>query len=144
MVERANGLLPTTAMPWLLGAMVVALGYGSDLWLARIMPGEMYEMTDDLILGVAVGVVGSWWVRRRTTVIRNRLQRIAEINHLIRNELQIIVCSAAMTKNAGEMKHIENSAAQISRVLQELLGPDYVVSESEAMAASAAARTGTR
>ena len=111
---------------------MVILGYSSDFWLTRLLSNEMYELSDDLMLGILVGVVGSWWLRRRNRAIRHKLNRIANINHMIRNELEVITYSAysaQATSNAAEIKHIEWSVRQISWILRELLGPNYAEGE---------------
>ena len=134
MRTSAHKLLNTTAAPWILGAAVLILGYSSDIWLSRLLSNEMFELGDDVMLGIVVGIVGSWWLRRRNREIRNKLNRIANINHLIRNELEVITYSAQATSNAAEIKHIEWSVGQISWILRELLGPNYAVGEQEAVA----------
>ena len=134
MRASAHKLLHTTAAPWILGAAVVILGYSSDFWLTHLLSNEMYELSDDLMLGILVGVVGSLWLRKRNRAIRNKLNRIANINLLIRNELEVITYSAQATSNAAEIKHIEWSVGQISWILRELLGPNYAVGEQEAVA----------
>ena len=139
MTTSADKLLNTTAAPWILGAAVVIIGYSSDFWLTRLLSNEMYELSDDLILGILVGVVGSWWLRRRNRAIRHKLNRVANINHLIRNELEVISYSAQATSKAAEIKHIEQSVRQISWILRELLGPNYAAGEQEAVAMGAQA-----
>ena len=139
MTTSAHKLLQTTAAPWILGAAVVIFGYSSDFWLTRLLSNEMYELSDDVMLGLLVGVVGSWYLRRRNREIRHKLNRIANINHLIRNELEVITYSAQATSNAAEIKHIEWSARQISWILRELLGPNYAAGAPEAVAMRAEA-----
>ena len=139
MRTSAHKLLQTTAAPWILGAAVVLLGYSSDLWLSHLFTNEMYELSDDLVLGILVGVVGTWWLRRRNRAIRHKLNRVANINHLIRNELEVITYSAQATSQAAEIRHIEQSVRQISWILRELLGPNYLTGEPKAVAVGAQA-----
>jgi hypothetical protein len=108
------------------------LGYSSDLWLSHLLSNELYELGDDLVLGILVGIVGSWWLRRRNRAIRHKLNRVANINQLIRNELEVISYSAQATSKAAEIKHIEQSVRQISWILRELLGPNYAAVEQQA------------
>ena len=143
MKASTSGLLDTSAMPWVLGATVVLLGYSSDFWLTHLMSNEMYEIADDLLLGIIVGVIGTWWLRKRNRAIKHKLNRVANINHLIRNELEVILYSAHTTSNVKDIKHIEQSVGQISWILRELLGPDYVVGveNNSATHAQSAARS---
>ena len=139
MKASASKLLHTTAAPWILGAAVLLLGYSADFWLTRLLSNEAYELADDLMLGIVVGVAGTWWLRRRNRAIQHKLNRIANINHLIRNELEVITYSAQATSNTKEIKHIEWSVNQISWILRELLGPNYAVGEGSATMATEAA-----
>ena len=144
MRTSAHKLLQATAAPWILGAAVVILGYTSDLWLSHLLSNEMNDLADDLMLGILVGVVGSWWLRRRNHAIRQKLNRVVNINQLIRNELEVISYSAQATSKAAEIKHIEQSVRQISWILRELMGPSYAAGEQEtvAMGAQAAGPSG--
>jgi hypothetical protein len=113
----------SVAMPWLLGAAVFVLGYSSDIWLPRAHGSEFAELSDDLVLGLVVGMVGNWWLKRRNRQMTEKLRRVANINHLIRNELEVILYTAQGTSNVASIKHIEQSVGQISWILRELLGP---------------------
>ena len=115
----------SAAMPWLLAVAVFVIGYSSDIWLPRAHGSEFVEFSDDLVLAIMVGVVGSWWLRKRNRQMTEKLRRIASINHLIRNELEVILYSAHAAENAAKVKHIEQSVGQISWIVRELLGADY-------------------
>jgi hypothetical protein len=119
----------SVAMPWLLAAAVFVLGYGSDIWVPSIRASEYIELGDDLFLAIIVGVVGSWWLRKRNRQMTDKLRRVANINHLIRNELEVILYSAHGASTSGNIKHIEQSVGQISWILRELLGADYTTAE---------------
>lgn len=115
----------SVAMPWLLAVAVLVIGYSSDIWLSRPHASEFIELSDDLVLAIVVGVAGNWWLKKRNRQMIEKLRRMANINHLIRNELEVILYSAHAAENAANVKHIEQSVSQISWILRELLGADY-------------------
>ena len=115
----------SVAMPWLLAIVVFLLGYSSDIWLPRPHVSEFIELSDDLVLAIVVGVAGNWWLKKRNRQMIEKLRRVANINHLIRNELEVILYSARGPENTAKVKHIEQSVSQISWILRELLGADY-------------------
>jgi hypothetical protein len=125
----------SVAMPWLLGICLFILGYASDIWLSRARQSEWIELSDDLVLGLIVGIVGSLWLRRRNRQMCDKLRRIANINHLIRNELEVILYSAQGTTNSANVKHIEQSVGQISWILRELLGTNPTAGQPSAVSA---------
>ncbi len=61
-------------------------------------------------------------IERRRQVIE-RLRVIAEINHQVRNALELIQLSAVTTENEGAVRIIGEGVQRIERTLRELLGP---------------------
>jgi hypothetical protein len=127
----------SVAMPWVLGISLFVLGYAADIWLAGAWQSEWFDLADDLVAGVIVGIAGSLWLRRRNRQMSDKLRRISNINHLIRNELEVILYSAQGTNNSANVKYIEQSVGQISWILRELLGTEPTTGKPGAVSAHA-------
>ena len=104
----------------LLGVLVFVLGHFSDLLLISGHP--QLAMLDDVVFAVATvaGVIlYDRWRRRR---IRDKLWLISEMNHHVRNQLQIIQYSAYATGNREHFNRMQESVARIDWALREILG----------------------
>ena len=109
----------------LLGALVFLVGHFSDLLLVGGHP--RLAMLDDVVFAVVTvaGVMGyDRWRRRR---IREKLWLIGEMNHHVRNQLQIIQYSAYATGDRELFTRMQESVARIDWALREILGrsPDH-------------------
>lgn len=115
----------TMVFALLLGVLVFVLGHFSDLLLMSGHP--RLAMLDDVVFAVATvaGVIlYDRWRRRR---IRDKLWLISEMNHHVRNQLQIIQYSAYATGNREHFNRMQESVARIDWALREILGrsPDH-------------------
>lgn len=118
----------------LLVALVVgAIGFGFDMVLGR----EGVSRTDLLLLSnVLTGVVAAFLYhqlnrtdRERRLAVQQQLRTIAEMNHHIRNALQVITY-ASLQDRADSVELIRSSVERIEWSLREVL-PGHVSAGTE-------------
>ena len=96
-----------------LGALVQALMVTSGIT-------GVTEYADDLILGLAAGLLVFAYEQKRHNAMLKRIQVIADMNHHVRNALQTITFSR-YAENAQQIELIDESAKRIQWALRELL-----------------------
>jgi hypothetical protein len=109
--------------------LVWIVGFGFDRLLAR----DGVTRTDILLTSNALtGIVAGFLFysltnieRVRRNALRERLRTIAEMNHHIRNSLQVITYATATQKNTESMELIRSSVERIEWALREVL-PGHV------------------
>ena len=115
--------------------LVWVVGFGFDRLLAR----DGVTRTDILITSNALtGIVAGFLFyslieneRQRRKVLQERLRTIAEMNHHIRNSLQVITYAAATQNHAESLELIRTSVERIEWALREVL-PGHVTSPADA------------
>ena len=111
--------------------LVWVAGFGFDRLLAR----DGATRTDILVASNALtGIVAGFLFysltnieRLRRNVMRERLRTIAEMNHHIRNSLQVITYASATRQDAESVELIRTSVERIEWALREVL-PGHVES----------------
>ena len=111
--------------------LVWAVGYGFDRLLAK----DGVTRTDILITSNALtGIVTGLFFyslsnneRQRRQLVGERLRTIAEMNHHIRNALQVITYAAAVNTQTDSVNMIRSSVERIEWALREVL-PGHVTS----------------
>ncbi len=124
--------------------VVGALGLGFDWLLVR----EGVKRLDVLALsngltGLAVGLLYvqlSRVERERRAEVQRRLRTIAEMNHHIRNALQIIAYASVTADSAQSVEMIRSSMERIEWALREVL-PGHVTPEDSAPRAEPATQS---
>lgn len=115
--------------------VVGALGLGFDWLLVK----EGVKRLDVMVLsngltGVAVGLLYlqlSRIDRERRSQVRQQLRTIAEMNHHIRNALQVIAYASAAGDQKQSVELIGQSVERIEWALREVL-PGHITRESKA------------
>jgi hypothetical protein len=121
--------------------LVWIVGFGFDRLLAR----DGVTRTDILLTSNALtGIVAGFLFytltnveRVRRNALRDRLRTIAEMNHHIRNSLQVITYATATQKNTDSMEMIRSSVERIEWALREVL-PGHVEAPATPQKPSAA------
>ncbi len=75
------------------------------------------------IVGIGAAIVSYWLLaarRRRRVMVREELTRVAELNHHLRNSLQIIVGAHYIAKDEEHAKMMLETAQAIDQVLKRL------------------------
>jgi hypothetical protein len=104
------------------GVVTFAAVYGIDFYLARVnLPAEK-TVLDDAILAVLVVliVIG---IQRQSELRehRHKITVIAEMNHHIRNALQIIMYTSFNVRDRDEADKLRDAAKRIEWALREIL-----------------------
>ena len=137
------------ALCLLVVVLVWMVGYGFDRLLAHdgVTRIDILLITNGLT-GIVAGLLFyslTNYERLRRNLIRNRLRTIAEMNHHIRNSLQVITYANATGKTSESMEMIRQSVERIEWALREVLPghvevpatpPSPVSDENEALRAS--------
>lgn len=109
--------------------MVWLVGFGFDRLLARDgVTRTDILLTSNLLTGIVAGflffsLTNNERLRRNT--MRERLRTIAEMNHHIRNSLQVITYATATQKSNESVEMIRSSVERIEWALREVL-PGHV------------------
>ena len=136
------------ALCLLVVVLVWMVGYGFDRLLAQdgVTRIDILLITNGLT-GIVAGLLFyslTNYERLRRNLIRNRLRTIAEMNHHIRNSLQVITYANATGKTSESMEMIRSSVERIEWALREVLPghvevpatpPEPVTDENEALRA---------
>jgi hypothetical protein len=116
--------------------IVSALGFGLDVSLMK----EGFPRRDlVLISNVIIGIIAGWLFyqfarneKARRDAIRQRMRTIADLNHHIRNALQVIryAGGAKSAQDATQLQLINEAVARIEWALREVL-PQYSQTHSD-------------
>lgn len=109
--------------------LVWIVGFGFDRLLARDGVARIdILLTSNALTGIVAGFLFYSLTnvdRTRRNALRERLRTIAEMNHHIRNALQVITYATATQKNTESMELIRSSVERIEWALREVL-PGHV------------------
>ncbi len=109
--------------------LVAVVGYGFDRLLYREgVPSPEVVLTSDGLTGVVAGALFLEFVlneRRQRRLMRRRLEVIAEMNHHIRNALQVFSYVTQTKETSRETAMMRDSIQRIEWALREVL-PGYV------------------
>jgi signal transduction histidine kinase len=116
-----------------LALLVWGVGFGFDRLLARdgVTRTEIL-ITSNGLTGLVAGLLFynlALKERIRREIIRDRLRIIADMNHHIRNALQVITYAAATRKDAESLELIRSSVERIEWTLREVLPGQPAVSD---------------
>lgn len=106
-------------------ALVTAAGYVADRLLRQEgVPGHDLLLLSDLLVGlVAASLVAVLGLHQeqRARFVAGRLRVIAEMNHHIRNALQVIAYHSISGKNEKEIAESQEAVNRITWALREVL-----------------------
>ena len=106
--------------PFAVGAIVFILGLSAN-WLSENVLPSRWRILDDLLLGVAAGFIVLWYERLRTRALLQRLVIIREMNHHVRNALQVVIYAAAAHKDDDLAEQVREAVRRIDWALKEVL-----------------------
>jgi hypothetical protein len=116
--------------------LVWAVGYGFDRLLAKDgVTRTDILLTSNFLTGLVAGFLFyslSNHERMRRKLVRERLHTIAEMNHHIRNALQVITYATASEPQSGSVELIRESVERIEWALREVLPGHVTSSEADA------------
>ncbi len=111
-------------MPFVLAFLVFWLGVVSDRLLTRLSPNELFQFADHFIIAVVIGGVVSLYERRRRRYLEARLEVIREMNHHVRNALQVLSYTAMQQEDEKTKTMMRDSVIRIDWALREILPSD--------------------
>ena len=104
------------------GGVVVLLTLAFDLLIDLLHPhGLWFLLLNDVAIGIVCAVIVLLYEQRRRRELAAKLNVIAEMNHRVRNELEVIQYSAYTTKEKEHMQIIGESVSKIETALTEIL-----------------------
>jgi two-component sensor histidine kinase len=100
---------------FLLGATVATTTY-------YFAPGSLTaSFADDIVIAVGAGLMVLFYERRRNRYLIERLRIIAEMNHHVRNALQVVSYSADQQQDEEVRTMLRQSSERIEWALREIL-----------------------
>jgi uncharacterized membrane protein len=113
------------AVSVLVFVLVSLIGYALDRYLVRDGINRFQIlMVSNALTGIVAGLLFytlAFNERMRRAQIHHRLSTIAEMNHHIRNALQVITYATATGKDSESMELIQSSVDRIEWALREVL-----------------------
>jgi len=112
--------------------VVAAVGFVLDSFLIHEgIPRKDLMLASNLITGAVAGLLFYQFFRNernKQEVVQDRMRTIAELNHHIRNALQVIryAGGSKTTSDASQLQLINEAVARIDWALREVL-PKYIV-----------------
>lgn len=104
------------------GVLVVLLTMAFDLMVDVFHPhGFWIFLVDDVLMGVVCAVIVLLYEQRRRRELAAKLNVVAEMNHRVRNALQVIQYSAHATQEKQHIAIIGESVSRIEAALREIL-----------------------
>lgn len=113
------------AIALMAGLIVFGIGSGLDWLLLREREARLVAIeTSDLLGGAITGLLVfrlMQYERDRRQRLRQKLEVIAQMNHHVRNALQIISYSAASSADKQQFQALQESMDRIQWALREIL-----------------------
>ncbi len=126
-----SAMLSRTAIrqriPFVLAFAVFWLGVASDHFLTKLSPSRIFVAADDLIISVVLGCVVLFYERRRRRYLEARLKVISEMNHHVRNALQVLSYTTIRQEDEKVRNMMRDSVTRIDWALREVLPADDLV-----------------
>lgn len=126
------------------GLAAFIVGTYLDTVLSRYWHHRFAPLVDDLITGLLIGGLLLLYEERLHRSMMRKLKTVAEINHIVRNDLEIMQYSAHVTGDREHMERIRTCVQHIEWALREVLpGEEGEIHGAAAAAKRPAARTST-
>jgi hypothetical protein len=101
---------------------VFAAGCVSDVLFLRHKHNAWLALLDDLLVAAFAAGLVLYYEWRRDVELRRKLSTVIEMNHCVRNQLEIIEYSAWTTHNQPHMTQMHEAVSRIGWALREILG----------------------
>ncbi len=112
----------TIALSVAVGIMVVLLSALLDAIVDHYHPhGFWLFLLDDVVMGLTCAVIVLLYEQRRRRELAAKLSVIAEMNHRVRNQLEVIQYSAYAANGKENVAMIGESVSKIEAALSEIL-----------------------
>ena len=105
------------------GVVMVFLTMAFDIMVDPRHPhGLWFLLFNDLLIGIAVAIIVLIYEQRRRRELAAKLFVISEMNHRVRNQLEIIQYASYTAKEKEHVAVIGESVSKIESALTEILG----------------------
>jgi hypothetical protein len=122
MYTRPNqSLLRRAGTSFLLGFAIFLLGALLENLMGRFAIHGVSALIDNLLVGVAAGVMVFAYEWHRHKLVLRQMRIIAEMNHHVRNALQPILYSPYLKEQAEQVRIIQQGTERIQWALKEVL-----------------------
>jgi hypothetical protein len=118
--DQIRTLFRRMLMSILLGTAMAFLGVLLEVYVE----GHNFSAFDSLdqgVTGVLAALLVFAYEQRQHRSIVEKVRVIAEMNHHVRNALQVIMCSKVISQQDVQLKVIRDAAGRIEWALQEFL-----------------------
>jgi hypothetical protein len=122
MVKPLSSRTTAIILACVAGAAVFAAGCVSDLLLLQHRSNGWVALLDDVLVAAFAAGLVLYYEWRRDQELRRKLSTVIEMNHCVRNQLEVIEYSAWTTHNQIHMKQMHESVSRIEWALREVLG----------------------
>ena len=103
------------------GFGVFFLGSLSDVWLQLHAENRVIAIMDDALVGVGIGLLVLLYERRQRKNMIRQLEVIRQMNHHVRNSLQVISFASAIPQQEELANKIRDAVERIEWALREVL-----------------------
>ncbi len=114
-------------VPFAFGFVVFWLGVVSNHLLTRLSSNQLFLLMDDLTIAIILGWVVLLYERHRQRYLEARLKVIAEMNHHVRNALQVLSYTTLRQEDEKVRNMMRESVTRIDWALREVLPSDDLV-----------------
>jgi hypothetical protein len=106
--------------------VVFWLGVANDNFLTQLSSNKILLVADDFIIAVVVGCIVLFYEERRRRYLEARLKIIREMNHHVRNALQVLSFTSTRQEDEKVRNMVRESMARIDWALREVLPSDDI------------------
>jgi len=111
-------------MPFVLVLLVFSLGVAGDEFFTRVWPSKLLLFADDLVTAILVGWIVLVYERHRNRYVEARLRVIRDMNHHVRNALQVLSYGTMQQEDEYTRTAMQESVTRIDWALREILPSD--------------------
>ena len=117
-----------TSSRWAVALRSVLIGFGvfflgslSDVWLQLHAANRSLAVMDDALVGIAVGLLVLVYERRQRQNMVRKLEVIRQMNHHVRNSLQVISFANSLPQREELGNKVRDAVERIEWALREVL-----------------------
>jgi hypothetical protein len=103
------------------GFCVFSLGSGLEAWLSLHNVHGFLAFVDNVLTGIAAGLLVLLYERRRQRDVEKKLRTIRLMNHHVRNALQVISAASDSLNGTVQPSTVQGAVRRIEWALREVL-----------------------
>jgi hypothetical protein len=114
------------------GFCVFSLGSVLEAWLNLHNIHGFLALVDNIVTGIAAGLVVLLYERWRQRDVEKKLQTIRLMNHHVRNALQVIFAASSSLDGTEQATTVQNAVRRIEWALREVLPGEIELTDAAA------------